>query len=106
MFFFGLFLSIESFRSGSFCIIVVSDSETALLALENLCLKRMFLFCSFRLFLVCLFDLIYPLVCLCNVITRSYLLILNKQLCDMIVCLLPKLSFDIRFRMMDAIFEG
>ena len=57
-------------------------------------------------FSVCRFDLIYPIVCLCGVITRSYLSFLIKQLCNTIVCLLPRLSLDIRFRMMGAIFEG
>ena len=46
----------------------------------------------------------YPIVCLCGVITRSYFSSLIKRLCIMIVCLFPKLSLDIRFRMMDAIF--
>ena len=53
---------------------------------------------------VCLVVLVYPIVCLCGVITRLYLLLLIKQLCIMIVSLFPKLSLDIRFRMMDAIF--
>ena len=52
------------------------------------------------------FDLIYPVVCLCGVITRSYLSFLTKQLCNIIVCLLPKLSLDIRFEMMDAVLGG
>ena len=51
---------------------------------------------------VCLFDLIYAIVRLCGVITRAYL-ILIKQLCSLIACLLPRFSLDIRFRMMDAI---
>ena len=45
----------------------------------------------------------YPIVCLCVVITRPYFLSLIKQLCIIFVCLFPKLSLDIRFRMMDAI---
>ena len=44
----------------------------------------------------------YPTDCLCDVITRSYLSSLIKQLCIMIVRLFPKLSLDIRFRMMGA----
>ena len=44
----------------------------------------------------------YPIVSLCGVITRSYLSSLTKQLCNIIVCLFPKLSHDIRFKMMDA----
>ena len=44
----------------------------------------------------------YPTDCLCDVIARSYLSLLNKQLCITIVCLFPKLSLDIRFRMMCA----
>ena len=31
---------------------------------------------------------------------------LTKQLCNTIVCLLPRLSVDIRFRVMDAILGG
>ena len=45
----------------------------------------------------------YPNVCLCGVITRSYLSSLIKQLCIMIACLFLKLSLDIRLRMIDAI---
>ena len=45
----------------------------------------------------------YPIVCLCGVITRSHLSSLIKRLCNIIVCLFPNLSLDIRFRMMDAI---
>ena len=45
----------------------------------------------------------YPIVCLCVVVTRPYFLSLIKQLCIIFVCLFPKLSLDIRFRMMDAI---
>ena len=48
------------------------------------------------------FFLIYPTDCLCSLITRSYFLSLIKQLCFVIVSLFPKLSLDIRFRMMDA----
>ena len=39
----------------------------------------------------------YPIDCLCAVITRSNLSSLIKQLCIIIVCLFPKLSLDIRF---------
>ena len=46
----------------------------------------------------------YPTDCLCGVITRSYLPSLIKQLFFMIVGLFPKLSLDIRFRMMGAKF--
>ena len=45
----------------------------------------------------------YPIVCLCGVITRSYLSSLIKQLCNIIVCLFPKMYLDISFRMLDAI---
>ena len=44
----------------------------------------------------------YPTDCLCGVLTRSFLSSLIKQLCIMIVCLFPKLSLDIRLRMMVA----
>ena len=61
-------------------------------------------FCLLIIFFlsVCHFVLMYPTDCLCGVITRWYLSSLIKQLCIMIVCLFPKLSLDIRFRMMDA----
>ena len=45
----------------------------------------------------------YPFVFLCGVITRSYLSSLILQLCNIIVCLFPKLSFDIRLRMIYAL---
>ena len=48
------------------------------------------------------FVLIYLIVCLCGAITRWYLSSLIMQFCNTIVCLFPKLSVDIRFRMMDA----
>ena len=49
---------------------------------------------------VYLFVLMYPTVCLCGVITRSYLWLLLIKRCSIIVRLFPKLSFDIKFRMM------
>ena len=81
---------------------VCSDSETAFLRFENL--FPIICFCLLIIFLlsVCLFVAIYPTDCLCGVITRSNLSSLFKQLCITIVCLFPKLSLDIRFRMMDA----
>ena len=57
-------------------------------------------------FRVCLFNLIYPTVCLCRVRTVSYLSSLNKQLWLIIVCLLPKIYFDIRFRRRAAKSRG
>ena len=94
---------IEYFKLWSSCIAVVSDSETAFLRFENRFL--IFCFCLLIIFFlsVCLFVLMHPLVCLCGVITRSYRSSLIKRLCNIIVCLFPKLSLDIRFRMMDAI---
>ena len=53
--------------------------------------------------IVCRFVLINPIDCLCGVITRSYFSLFISQLCNMIVCLFPKLSRDIKFRMTDAI---
>ena len=55
--------------------------------------------------IVCRFILIYPIDCVCGVITRSYFLLFISQLCSMIVGLFPKWSSDIRFEMTDAIFE-
>ena len=65
-----------------------------------------FCFLMIVFFCACLFDLINSIVCLCGVITRSYLSFLIKQLFNKIVGLLPRLSLDIRLRMMDAIFGG
>ena len=45
---------------------------------------------------------IYPIVCLCGVITRPYLSLFILQLCSTIVCLFPKFFSDIRFRMKGA----
>ena len=44
----------------------------------------------------------YPNVCLGGLIIRSYLSSLIIQLCSIKVCLFPKFSLDIRFRMTDA----
>ena len=44
----------------------------------------------------------YPIVRLLGVILGSYLLSLMIAWCNIIVCLFPKLSLDIKFRMMDA----
>ena len=84
----------------------VSDSETAFLRFENRFLIIGFCFVMIVFFCVCRFGLIYPIVCQCGVITRSYLSFSIKQLCNTIVCFLPRLSLDIRFRMRDAIFGG
>ena len=83
---------------------LVSDSETAFLSFAKPLSDKLFLIRYDCFFLVCLFDLIYPIVCLCGVITRSYLSFLIKFLSNTIVCLLPRLPLDIRFRMMDTIF--
>ena len=84
----------------------VSDSETAFHRFENSFLIICYCFLMIVFFRVCLFDLIYPIGCLYGVITRSYLSFLIKQLCNTIVCFLPRLSLDISFRMTDAIFGG
>ena len=84
----------------------VSDSEIAFLRFENRLLIKCFCFVMVVFFRVCLIDIIYPLVCLCGVNTRSYLLFFIKQLCSTISCLLPRLTLDIRFRIIDAIFGG
>ena len=54
------------------------------------------------LVIVCRFVLIHPIDCLCGVITRSYFSLFISQLCNMNICLFPKLSSDIGFRMKDA----
>ena len=53
--------------------------------------------------IVCRFVLIYPTDCLCEVITRSYFSLFMSQLCHMIVCLFPKLSSEISFKITDAL---
>ena len=58
----GFFSSIESFRSWRFCIVVISDSETALNVFENF----RFIICFVLLFLsFSVFVLLnsYPFVC-------------------------------------------
>ena len=63
-----------------------------------------------NLFLVCYdcrftclsFDLIYPIVCLRGVVTKSYRSFLITQLGNTIVCLLPRFSPDIKFRTKNA----
>ena len=62
----------ESFNQYSFSRLLVSDSETAFLRFENV--FRVIGFCLLKIFLVivCRFVLIYPIVCLCGVITRLY----------------------------------
>ena len=87
----------------SSCIALVSDSKTAFLRYENCFLIFFFCLLIFFFLSVCLSVLIYLIVCLCGVITKSNLSSLIKQLCNIIVYLFPKLSLDIRFRMMDAI---
>ena len=81
----------------------VSDSETAFLCFENRFLIICFCFVMIVFFRVCRFDLIYLIVCLCGVFTKSYLSFLVKLICNTIVCLLPRLTIDRRFRMMGAI---
>ena len=63
--------------------------------------------CHFEDFylLIIHFVLIYPFACLCGAITRWYLSSLIIQLCNTIVCLFPKPSVDIRFRIMDANYD-
>ena len=69
----GLLLLMEYFNSWSFCIVFVSDSETAFLCFEIRFLINCFCFVMVVFFCVCRFDLIYPINCLCGVFTRSYL---------------------------------
>ena len=94
---------IEFFKMLSSCIALVSNSETAFFHFENR--FRIICFCLLISFFLsfCLFVLMYPIVCLYGVIMRSYLSSLIIQLCNISVCLFPKLPLDIRFRMMDAI---
>ena len=84
--------------------LLTSDSETAFLRFENL--LRIICLCLLISFLiiVCCFVLMYPIVCLCGVITQSYVSLFISQLCNTIVYLFPKLFSDIRFRMKDARF--
>ena len=83
---------------------MVSDSETAFHRFDNFFLVICFSLLTIFFLGVCLFVLMYPIDCLCGVIMRSYLSSLVKRLCTIIVCLFPKLSLDIRFRMINAIF--
>ena len=77
------------------------DSKNAFLFFENLfrviCLCLLIIF-----FFVCRFVQMYPTVCVCGVITKSYFWLSNSQLCNSIVFLFPKFFNDIKFRMRDA----
>ena len=81
---------------------LTSDLENAFLFFENLfrviCLCLLIIF----LFIVCRFVRMYPTVCVCGVITKSYFWLSISQLCNTIVCLFPKFFNEIRFRMRDA----
>ena len=92
-----MILFIEFFKLWSSRIALVSVSETAFLRFENRFRIICFGLLIFFFLSVCLFVLMYPIVCLCGVVTRSYFLSLIIQLCNTIVCLFPKFSFDIRF---------
>ena len=98
----GQFLSIDFLNLYSSSKLLASDSENAFLFFENL--FRVICLCLFIIFLfiVCHFVLIYPTVCECGVITRSYFLLSISQLCITIVFLFPKFLNDIRSRMRDA----
>ena len=90
----------------SVCNLFLSFFKFSFLVLAFLRFENSFLIICFCLLMisflsVCLLVLMYPIVCLCGVITRSYLSSLIIQLCNIIVCLFPTLSLDIR--LMDAI---
>ena len=98
----GNFLFIYSFNLYSSSKLLASDSENAFLFFGNLlrviCLCLLIIF----LFIVCRFVRMYPTVCVCGVITRSYFWLSISQLCKTIVCLFPRFLNDISFRMRDA----
>ena len=98
----GQFLFIDSFNLYSSSKLLASDSENAFLFFENI--FRVICLCSLIIFLltVCPFVGMYPTVCVCGVITRSYFWLSISQLCKTIVCLFPKFLIDIRFRVRDA----
>ena len=83
----------------------MSDSETAFLHFKNRFLIICFCFVMIVFFCVCLFDLRYPIVCLCGLITRSYFLFLIQQLCNTNVCLLPRLSLGIKCSKHKSLFR-
>ena len=82
----GLFLFIDSFNLYSSFKLLASDSESAFIIFENL--FRVICFCLLIIFLffVCRFVRMYPTVCVCGVITRSYFWLSISQLCKTIVC--------------------
>ena len=98
----GQFLFIDSFNLYSSSKLLASDSENAFLFYEILFLVICFCLLIIFLFIVCRFVRMYPTVCVCGLITRSYFWLSISQLCKTIVCLLPKFLNDIRFRMRDA----
>ena len=96
------FRSIKSQTFYFSCTVVESDSKTALCVFENFCLITCFCFVSFAFFIVCFFNLMSPVSCLCDVITKSYLSVVIQQLWITIDCLFHFLSLDISVRMMVA----
>ena len=54
-------------------VVVVSDSETAFRVLESFSLIFCHCLVILAFFLDCFFDPMYPIFCLCGVITRWYL---------------------------------
>ena len=54
-------------------MVIVSDSETALRVFESFRFIICFCFAMIVFFRVFLFDLLFPTVCLCGVITKLYL---------------------------------
>ena len=81
----GQFLSIDSFNLDSSSKLLASDSEKAFLFFEKF--FRVICLCLFIIFLfiVCRFVRMYPTVCVCGVITRSYFWLSISQLCKTIV---------------------
>ena len=98
----GQFLFIDSFNLYYLSKLLASDSKNAFLFFENLFLVICLCLLIIFLFFVCLFVRMYPTVCVCGVITRSYFWLSISQLCKTIVCLFPKFLNDIRPRMRDA----
>ena len=82
--------------------LLASDLENAFLFFENFFHVICFCLLIIFLFIVCRFVLMYPTVCVCGVITRSYFWLPISQLCKTIVCLFPKFLNEIRFRVRDA----
>ena len=107
----GQFLSIDFFNLYSSSKLLASDSENAFVIFENL--FRVICLCLFIIFLfiVCHFVQMYPTVCVCGVIKRSYFWLSLSQLCKtmfllLVLGLLKRLDSESTFEVVRHLLNG